>query len=295
MTSSPQQPNYFVLKLNEVPRGSLDLVTSLGFELGAAGTEEDLKFTQKSLAYDAEPVETPFANIKFYFEKAPDITSFETLRSHCGSLSFSEEAGQDWMEEWKKHFEPTQLSGPYWVVPSWKSVPPQCERPIFIDPGMAFGTGTHETTQLASELVREAMALKPNATFVDIGSGTGILSIVAQKEGASKVVSNDIDPEARRVARENFAKNALDPQWVTDLSASEIQGKFDVVTANILDHVLIILSKDLLALKAEGGVLVLSGILDEHEQDFIRDFFLENQLKIHKRISRNEWVAYLVS
>jgi ribosomal protein L11 methyltransferase len=295
MTLSPPQPNYFVLKLNEVPRGSLDLVTSLGFELGAAGSEEDLKFEQKSLAYDAVPVETPFANIKFYFENPPDISEVESLRGHCGSLAISEEAGRDWMEEWKKHFQPTQLSGPYWVVPSWKPVPAECERPIFIDPGMAFGTGTHETTQLASELVREAMAQKPGAALVDIGSGTGILCIVAHKEGAQKIVANDIDPEAQRVARENFAKNNLDPLWVTDLSADEIPGQFDIVVANILDHVLLQLSKSLLALKRDGGFLVLSGILDEHEQDFIRDFFLENQLKIHKRVSRNEWVAFLVS
>ncbi len=294
--------SFFVVQLKEVPRGSLDLVTSLGFELGATGSEELLKFEQKSLAYDAIPVDTDFADIKFYFEAAPQIQSVENLRTHCQSLEILEQENKDWMAEWKKHFEPVRLTGPYWVVPSWREVPAACERPIFIDPGMAFGTGTHETTQLASELVCEAFAKKigegrkaSELSFVDIGSGTGILSIVAKKEGAASVLANDIDPEARRVARENFAKNNLNVNDVTELPVQQIVGSFDIVAANILDHVLLLLSSDLVRLKKLNGLMVLSGILDEHEQNFIRDFFLEHQLTIHKRLARNEWVAFLVS
>jgi ribosomal protein L11 methyltransferase len=296
MQSLDQKPkNYFVLQLEDVPRNSVDIVTSLGFELGAAGSEEALLFEQKSLAYDAVPVETPFANLKFYFDQAPIPSSLESLRNYCHSLSVIEEENRDWMSEWKKHFRPVPLVGPYWVVPSWFETPMECERPIFIDPGMAFGTGTHETTQLACELVRAALLNIPKATVLDVGSGTGILSIIASQDGAAKIVANDIDPEARRVARENFEKNKLSPNFVTELSTSQIDETFDVVIANILDHVLLQLAPDLIRLKKTGGYLVLSGILDEHEQDFIRRFFLENGLKINQRLSRNEWVAFLVS
>jgi len=295
MQLSGPQPNFFVLELKQVPQNSLDLVTALSFELGACGSEEELNFEQENLAYEPIPIQKELTDVKFYFHTAPHPSELESLRQHCRSLNILQEQNRDWMEEWKKHFEPFALTGPYWIVPSWREVPPQCERPILIDPGMAFGTGTHETTQLACDLVVEAMTLKPKSSVVDIGTGTGILSIVASKEGASPILANDVDPEARRVARENFLKNGLDPLKVTDFSASEIPGQFDMVTANILDYVLLQISDSLVNLKKSDGFLIVSGILATNEQNFIRDFFTKHNLKIHKRLSRNEWVAFLVS
>jgi ribosomal protein L11 methyltransferase len=295
MLSSDPRPNYFVVELKDIPRESAEAVTALGFELGAEGSSEDLSFEQAPLTYEAVPVEAASTTMKFYFESPPSPEGMEALRGHCGSLTLLEETSRDWMEEWKKHFEPVPLSGPYWVVPSWRDVPPSCERPIFIDPGMAFGTGTHETTQLAADFVRAALAMKPKASFLDVGSGTGILSIIAAGEGAGTITANDIDPEARRVARENLARNGLDPLGVTDLDASEIPGRFDVVAANILDHVLLRLSETLLSLKKEDGLLVLSGILLEREESFAKDFIGKSGLRILARASRGEWAAFLLS
>lgn len=274
-----------------------DLVTTHSFESGATGVTEALAFSQPDLTYDPDILKVRTHDMDVFFEKQPERAFFDQLQAWIPQMRWEikEEEHKDWLEEWKKGFVPFQLVGPYWVVPSWHEAPAAATKPLMIDPGMAFGTGTHATTKMAAYFVHKlGVGLKDpeGATFLDVGTGTGILAMMARKEGIGQVVGLEIDPEARRVARENIALNKLSDIEVRDNLLEELDDTFDFIVANIIDGVLIQLRDHLIACLNPNGQLFLTGILLEREEDFFNEFIEPSGLKLVRRIEKDEWVGF---
>ena len=225
-------------------------------------------------------------------------------------------ADQNWMEAWKGHYRPVPIGKRLIIVPVWLNSPEPGRIPIRIDPGMAFGTGTHPTTQLCLALMEniisgvtvdggprtETAVHLPPSTVIDIGCGSGILSIAALKLGAQTALGVDIDIESVRNSRENADKNGIGEEFILGqgTAADVLGGKFPfkqapLVVANILAPVIIRLLDDGLADLAElGGTVVLSGILNEQEGKVLA-VAQANGLVLSERKEMGDWVALSLS
>ena len=258
---------------------------------------EALAFTQPDLTYDPDILRVKSHDLDVYFPERPGCEFFDKLIEWMPNLKWEirEEENKDWLAEWKKGFVPFQLVGPYWVVPSWHEAPPEAAKPLKIDPGMAFGTGTHATTKMAAYFVHKlGSSLKKNQTYslIDVGTGTGILAMLARQEGIEAVIGVEIDPEARRVAKENIKLNGLEDIEISDLMIEQIDDQYDFVVANIIDGVLIKIKDELLRVLKPGGQIFLTGILTERDDDFFTEFIETSGLKVVRRIEKDEWVGY---
>jgi ribosomal protein L11 methyltransferase len=213
---------------------------------------------------------------------------------------------QDWAEAWKQHYHPIAIGQRLIIVPAWLESPDPARIPIRMDPGMAFGTGTHPTTQLCLELAETVLAdpeLKDSlgADVIDIGCGSGILSVAALKLGAGRALGVDIDPRAVEVSLENAAMNGVADRYSAGTgSVMEIlEGDFGLrqaplIFANILAHVVIQLFEDGLAdLVSPGGYLILSGILAEQEAAVLASAQAHG-MNLFTRRQINDWVALCV-
>ncbi|MFM8320267.1 MAG: 50S ribosomal protein L11 methyltransferase [Chloroflexota bacterium] len=205
----------------------------------------------------------------------------------------------NWAEAWKQHYRPIAIGRRLVIVPAWLESPAPKRIPIKIDPGMAFGTGTHPTTQLCLEMLeRAADQLAPGWDAIDVGCGTAILSIGALKLGAGHALGVDIDAEAITASQENAAANGVLANLELGLgSLDEVrQGRFSirqapVVLANILAVVLVrMLDAGLGDLLAPGGALVLSGILAEQSAD-VETAGARNGLRLVDKRQIGDWVA----
>ncbi|MBS1970054.1 MAG: 50S ribosomal protein L11 methyltransferase [Bdellovibrionales bacterium] len=292
--------SYYRVRLSQVPTLLEDDVTQHSFEHGASGVTEALAYTQPDLTYDPDLVPVKSHDLDVFFLEKPAEDFFKGLSEIDQAIKWGifEEEDKDWLEEWKKGFKPFQLVGPFWIVPSWLETPAECEQPIFIDPGMAFGTGTHATTKMASYFVHKLSEKYkkeiPDWTLLDVGTGTAILAMLAQKSGFGLVTGIEIDPEARRVAKENVKLNKLSQIEISDALLEEVRGEYDVVIANIIDGVLINIRKDLLRVLKPGGFLFLTGILTERDNLFFEKFIEASNLKVLRRLEKEEWVGYWV-
>lgn len=292
--------SYYRVRLSSVPTLLEDDVTSHSFEKGASGVTEALAFSQTDLTYEPDLVPTKSHDLDVFFLEKPSEEFFQGLTVLDPNIKWRlvEEENKDWLEEWKKSFKPFQLVGPFWIVPSWLPTPPECEQPILIDPGMAFGTGTHATTKMASYFVHKLSEKYkeniPEWSLLDVGTGTAILAMLAQKSGFGLVTGIEIDPEARRVAKENIKLNDLNSIEISDALLEEVRGEYDVIVANIIDGVLINIRKDLLRVLKPGGFLFLTGILTERDNLFFEKFIEASNLKVLRRLEKEEWVGYWV-
>jgi len=200
---------------------------------------------------------------------------------------------QDWSENWKAYFKPFAIVPGLVIAPSWEEYRPALrEKVIVMDPGMAFGTGQHETTRLCLELLKEIDAVADGAAVLDVGTGTGILGMASLLFGAARVLGVDNDPEAVRAAGENVRINNLSAAIeMSGVDIKDLDSGFDIVMANIVHDVLIDLSDDLARLTRGGGRLILSGLLDgEQSQNLVRCFERKSfELKI-KKID-GQWAA----
>lgn len=177
-------------------------------------------------------------------------------------------ADQDWVRATQSQFEPIPIAPSLWIVPSWHTPPDPTAINLRLDPGQAFGTGSHPTTRLCLQWLAEH---RPDGTVLDYGCGSGILAIAARMLGAARVVGVDLDPAAVSTAQENARANAVDATFgLPDLA--EAQGRFDVVIANILTRPLILLAPLLLSRLRPGGRLVLSGILERQAGEVIQAY-----------------------
>lgn len=198
---------------------------------------------------------------------------------------------QDWMQKWKEGFEAVNVGERFIVSPSWKLPEDNQGRIVIqIDPGMAFGTGTHETTRLCLEAIERFWK---GGSLLDVGTGTGILAIAAARlEPDSRVFAIDVDPQAVEVARENVAINGVsDSIELSEAQPLDLAGRgFDVVVANLTAEVIVDLTRDLANCLAGNGLLILSGILTEYEGDVERALTADAFSVIDRR-EAGEWCA----
>ena len=173
---------------------------------------------------------------------------------------------KDWEREWMENFHPMKFGERLWICPSWREIPEPDAVNVMLDPGLAFGTGTHPTTALCLEWL-EGLDLS-GKTVIDFGCGSGILAIAAIKLGAEKVIGIDIDPQALQASRDNAERNGVADQLEVFLPQNQPEGLIaDVVVANILAGPLRELAPIIKSLVKPNGDLAMSGVLDTHAED----------------------------
>ena len=211
-----------------------------------------------------------------------------------GSWDFSleEKENQDWSQKWKEKWNVTHITDKITVVPSWIEYSPKPDEIIItLDPGCAFGTGTHQTTQLCMKALEKYM--NPQDKVADIGTGSGILAILAMKLGASEAYGCDIDDTVIEVCYKNAKVNNVECKFELN-TADKLNNEYDFICANILHNVLAEIMPDLKKLMKDNAKLALSGILDE-KQDVVLDAIKDNGLKIIDTISQDQWVSFVVT
>jgi ribosomal protein L11 methyltransferase len=224
------------------------------------------------------------------------------------AASYKEIADQNWMEAWKQHYKPILIGKRLVILPAWMDSPEPDRIAVKIDPGMAFGTGTHPTTQLCLELMekyfddRHPTINHGSVTVIDVGCGSGILSIAAIRLGAGSVLGVDIDSGSIDNARENARTNSMGDELVLGVGSVQeiLDGKFPLrkaplVVANILAPVIIrLFVAGLAELIEEDGVILLSGILQEQAQSVIEAAQAQG-LRMNERKQMGDWVALAMS
>lgn len=208
-------------------------------------------------------------------------------------------ADQNWMEAWKQHYRPILIGQRLLILPAWLDSPEPERIDIKIDPGMAFGTGTHPTTQLCLELMEVHADHYPLSTVIDIGCGSGILSIAALKLGAKTALGVDIDAESVTNSRENADTNGIGDELILAQGsvAEVLAGQFPfksapLVVANILAPVIVrLFAAGLAELVEPGGAVILSGILLEQEQNVIEAAQAKGLVLTEHR-QMGDWVAF---
>lgn len=300
--------NYFELRLKINPDME-DLISEIFFDnfdcegvVLAEETYKDLEMvsttegTLKIFLKDDDS--TTFEDMKYDVENVLDLYREEFLSrgltaEELGSWDFEleEKKSEDWSQKWKEKWTVTHVTDKIAVVPDWIDyVPKKGEVIIKLEPGCAFGTGTHQTTQLCMKALEKYM--KPNDKVADIGMGSGILSILAKKLGASYVYGCDTDDTVIEVAKENAKKNGVDAIFELG-TADKVNEKFDFVCANILHFVLAEIMGDLKNLMKKGAIMSLSGILDEKKQMVIDAYEKEN-LELVEEIHQDQWTSFVV-
>ena len=205
------------------------------------------------------------------FEPADDLTArIESAAWEAGldglpNFSLEEIAEQDWVRLTQSQFDPIRISDRLWIVPSWHDAPNPDAINLQLDPGLAFGTGSHPTTRLCLEWLEHEV--QPGRTLLDYGCGSGILAIAALKLGAGDTLGIDIDPAALAAANDNATRNGVNLRIAHSASAPE--GQFDLVVANILTNPLKLLAPLLVSRVKPGGRIALSGVLETQADDVV--------------------------
>ncbi|MBR3969093.1 MAG: 50S ribosomal protein L11 methyltransferase [Clostridia bacterium] len=201
----------------------------------------------------------------------------------------------DWNENWKKYFKAFEIGEKLAVCPSWESYENKDNRTVIsLDPGAAFGTGSHATTSLCLEILESKVT--SDTTVLDIGTGSGILAIAADLLGASSAIGVDIDAQSVKTAIANAEINGVSEKTeflVGDL-ADKITGKYDIVCANIVADVVIRLFENVADFMKDNGILIVSGIIDMRAPE-VESAALKHGFKISESLTREEWHAYVLT
>lgn len=197
---------------------------------------------------------------------------------------------EDWINNWKQYFKPIPVGQKLLIRPTWEEVQDSGGRTVLdLDPGLAFGTGTHETTRLCMELLEQYV--RPGMNVLDVGCGSGILSVAALLLGADKAVGVDIDELAVKTAVENAEINHVEDRFtgICGNLTDQVTGTYDIVVANIVADVIIMLTKDVEQFMKPDTVYLMSGIIDTREQDVLTA--VEQHFTIIDRKEEKGWVA----
>lgn len=292
--------SYFELQIKINPQME-DIVSDICFENfpceGVVLAEETYK--------DLEMISTTEGTLRVFLTESAEVETVlkeqrELLKSRgfsdeeLGSWDFvySEKENEDWSKKWKEKWDVTHVSDRITVVPDWIDYKPKRDDEVIIklEPGCAFGTGTHATTQLCMKAIEKYMTA--GAVVADIGMGSGILAICAKKFGADYVFGCDNDETVIDVAKENAIKNRVECEFELN-TADKISRKFDFVLANILHNVLAEIMGDLKAIMKNEAFMVLSGILDE-KKSFVLDAVKSYNMELVEEMHQNQWVALVV-
>lgn len=290
---------YFELLIKINPNIA-DILSELCFEFlpceGVVLAEEAYK--------DLEMISTTEGTLKVFLTEMADVKTFlksqrELLLERglsddeLGSWEFEfvEKENQDWSQKWKEKWDITRVTDRIVIVPDWlEYTSKNDEVMIRLEPGCAFGTGTHQTTQLCMKAIEKYM--KQGNSVADIGMGSGILSILAKKMGASYVYGCDNDETVIEVARENAQKNGVACTFELG-TADKINQKFDFIVANILHFVLAEIMGDLKNLMKNGAMISLSGILYE-KRDCVINAYESHNLQLVEEIQQDQWTSFVV-
>ena len=297
-----------------------DLVSSMMQDAGIQGIEIEDKVPlserdKEQMFVDIlpdSPDDDGVAYISFYLEPEEDQAEMlqkvqdglEEIRSWGvdvgeATITASETEDKDWINNWKEFFHQFYVDD-ILIKPSWEEVLPEDQDKLLIqiDPGTAFGTGMHETTQLCIRQLRKH--LTPETVLLDVGTGSGILSIISLKLGAKHAVGTDLDPCAQEAVKENMEVNGIDPASFEMLigniiTEKEVQdqvgyGCYDIVVANILAEVLVPLTPVILSQLKPGGIYITSGIIDDKEELVVKTV-KECGLTVLEVTHQGEWVS----
>ena len=236
------------------------------------------------------PADRPFTDAVAFVRERMAESGFD------GKVEIIGVSEEDWANSWKAYYKPIHIGKKIVIVPAWEKYEEQPgEIIVRMDPGMAFGTGTHETTRLVIELL-EAYT-KKGARVLDVGCGSGILAICAAKLGAAACKAYDIDPVAVRVARENI-KDSGEQNVSCDVSDLLKQvdlsgGKYDLICANIVADIIIRMAPDVGDYMKDDAVLLASGIITERAEEVV-EALAANGLRVTERLDDNGWCALVV-
>jgi ribosomal protein L11 methyltransferase len=234
-------------------------------------------------------LETDTTRVSVFLDAAPARATLKPLLPHYSIRKLRHE---NWAESWKRHFKPIEIGSKLLIKPGWSRRKPKPNQAVVvIDPGLSFGTGQHPTTLFCLEQIVAFRQSAKRQSFLDVGTGSGILAIAAVKLGYSPVHALEIDPAAVRIARANAAKNrVLQKLRVVQKDFVQSKGakKFDLICANLLSDVLLAERDRLLRRLKPGGTLVLAGILRLQFRDIRRAYEAEG-LKLVATRSGKEW------
>lgn len=277
-----------------IDREAEEAISSALWDEGTQGivTAAEHTATITLIAYFDKPVDVAAMRARL----AETLTQFGFAPAMLHDLSLADVPDEDWMKKWKENWRPFTVGSRFVVTPSWTKNDLNVEPTrvvIEIDPGMAFGTGTHETTKLCLEAIERYWQ---GDSLLDVGTGTGILAIGAAKLNpeAKRIAACDNDEEAITVARENIEINGVDEiVRLATGSAVDYRGVgFSMVVANLTADVILSILDDLLACRAQGGRLVLSGILDTQEEQ-VRAALERAGEKVLEVARAGEWIAFI--
>lgn len=289
----------------EIPDQAVDLVSQALMDIGCSG----ITAAEKALDTFIVPAPDSLANdpvLRAYFIYPENVEALcLSIQQALSELAFispdlaktrlahRELADHDWASDWQQHFPPFKVGNRLVIHPSWVDWPATGDEVVLtLDPGQAFGTGTHATTGLCLEALSDHFeSACPPQRILDVGTGSGILAMAGAALGAHEVVACDIDSDACQVAVANIEKNQLAQRIsITDAALDEIPGQYDLVLANILAAENIRLASQLVEHLAPHGRLVLSGILIEQEQQVIAGF-AGFALTLLSTSHRDEWTC----
>lgn len=284
---------------------AISLVSALFYDLGLSGVAVESPEYETDIDWAPDAAEMPpdYAVIGYFSKNERLAESCRQLEAAMHRLSetngiithvrYTDVDEQDWAESWKKFFYPRKISERFVIKPTWQEYTRgPGETVLELDPGMAFGTGTHPTTRLCIRLM-EAY-LRKGDTFLDVGTGSGILMLAADRLGAAQMTGIDKDSDAVAVAVENLAQNGIPPAKY-DVQSGHLTGRirerFDFIAANILTEVILSLLDDIPGLLSERGIFVCSGIIGDKRR-WVAEALAGKGLFVYEVRSEEDWFAF---
>lgn len=298
-----------VLTVNELESVVIEWITHLMFEMGAQGTE--VNAAHDYLGHDENlfgeiPLELPqellnqHTEIIGYFEDDVDIDTLrqqfkEELTETKFELKVEPVVEENWQSNWMVHYKVERVSRFVTIVPQWQEYQPaEDEKVVYLDPGLAFGTGNHPTTQLGIQALE--MNMRGGERVIDVGTGSGILAFVARQLGASHVWGYDLDPQAIESSHLNLQYQKENAEAPIEFSVNDllkgVEHQADIIVANILPHILVNMLDDASKLLVDGGYLILGGILQEKGSE-IEAALSEFGWTIVQKNHLHEWLGYV--
>ena len=300
--------------------GAVDLISSMLDEIGIQGIEieDKIPLTEKEtkgMFIDILPDLGPddgVAKISFYLDEEEDaaevlervqegldeLSAFTDLGAR--TIAASETEDKDWINNWKQYFKPFTVDN-ILIKPTWEEIPDEHKEKLLIqiDPGTAFGTGMHETTQLCIRQLQKYVT--EESRVLDVGTGSGILGIAALKLGAKKVQGTDLDENSITAVKENLESNGISQEQFSILQGNIIDDQkvqewagyeqYDIAVANILADVIILLQKEIPVHIKHGGVFITSGIINMKEEAVLEAFAGNEEFEVLEVTRQGEWVS----
>ena len=239
---------------------------------------------------------TALIHIYLPLEESPlEAISFLEERFKAENIGYEITTGEvfskDYLNNWKKYFKKKEIGEKLLILPSWEEQEDTDRIILKIDPGAAFGTGTHATTSMCLELLDKQV--KADMEILDIGCGSGILSVASALLGAKKALGVDIDETAVKVSKETAELNGVtnSAEFFVGDAIKEVDGKFDIIVANIVADVIIYLSDKIKPLLKEGGMFICSGIIEGREQE-VQNALIESGFEIKEFCNIDNWYAF---